>query len=64
MAADPSIAVKVQTLAAQDKAQLATAALLKPATAAALTANPTDQATQAEALSEISGKPVADVVRS
>jgi hypothetical protein len=63
VAADPSIAVKVQTLAAQDKAQLATAALLKPATQAALAANPGDQAAQAEALSEISGKPVADVVR-
>ena len=61
VAADPTIVTKVQSLAAQYKAQLATAAKLKPATSAALTANPTDPATQAEALSEISGVPVADV---
>jgi ACS family D-galactonate transporter-like MFS transporter len=63
VAADPTIVPKVQSLAAQYKAQLATAALLKPATSAALTANPTDPATQAEALSEISGKSVADVAK-
>jgi ACS family D-galactonate transporter-like MFS transporter len=63
VAADPGIAAKAQSLAVQDKAQLATAALLKPATQAALAANPADPATQAEALSEISGKPAADVGR-
>ncbi len=63
VAADPSIVTKVQSLAAQDKAQLATAAKLKPETSAALTANPTDPATQAEALSEISGVAAADVGR-
>jgi len=61
VAADPSIAVKVQTLAAQDKSELATAALLTPATEQALATNPNDPTTQVEALSEISGKPAADV---
>jgi len=63
VAADPGIAVKVQTLAAQYKSELATAALLKPSTAAALAARPGDPATQVEALSEISGKPAAEVSR-
>ncbi|HEY2042374.1 MAG TPA: MFS transporter [Jatrophihabitans sp.] len=63
VAADPTIVPKVQSLATQYKAQLATAAKLKPATAAALTANPTDPLTQAEAVSELSGKPVADVAK-
>jgi ACS family D-galactonate transporter-like MFS transporter len=63
VAGDPTIVPKVQALAAQYKTQLATAALLKPATQAALTATPTDPATQAEALSEISGKSVADVAK-
>jgi ACS family D-galactonate transporter-like MFS transporter len=61
VAADPGIAVKVQTLAAQYKPELATAALLTPATTAALFASPADQTTQVEAISEISGKPVAVV---
>lgn len=63
VAADPTIVPKVQSLAARDKAQLATAAQLKPATAAALTASPNDPATQAEAIGEISGKPAADVAK-
>lgn len=63
VAADPSIAVKVQTFAVQYKSELATAALLKPATQAALVSNPNDPAAQAQALSDISGKPVADVAK-
>ncbi|MGI8667920.1 MAG: MFS transporter [Jatrophihabitans sp.] len=63
VAADPRIVPKVKALSAQYTAQLATAAKLKPATATALTANPTDPATQAEAVSELSGKSVADVTR-
>jgi MFS family permease len=63
VAADPAIVDKVQTLAAKYKAQLATAARLTPATQAALTKDPSNTTTQAAALSEISGKPVADVAR-
>ncbi|HEV2635350.1 MAG TPA: MFS transporter [Actinocrinis sp.] len=63
VAADPTIVTRVQSIAAQYKDQLATAAKLKPATIAALTATPNDPATQAEALSEISGEPVADVAK-
>ncbi|HEY1486941.1 MAG TPA: MFS transporter [Micromonosporaceae bacterium] len=61
VAADPTIVPKVQSLAAQYQAQLATAAQLKPATSAALTSNPSDPTTQAEALSEISGVAATDV---
>jgi ACS family D-galactonate transporter-like MFS transporter len=63
VAADPTIATKTQTLAAQYKAQLATAAKLAPGTLAALQANPTDPATQATAISEISGQSTADVAK-
>jgi ACS family D-galactonate transporter-like MFS transporter len=63
VAADPSIVTRAQTLAAQYKAELATAAKLKPATQAALTANPTDVQAQAQAISDISGVAVADVVK-
>ena len=63
VAADPTIATKAQTLAAQYKTELATAALLTPATSAALAATPDDPATQAAALSEISGEPVATVAK-
>ncbi|HEV7657809.1 MAG TPA: MFS transporter [Mycobacteriales bacterium] len=63
VAADPTIVPKVQSLAARYKDQLATAAKLKPATTGALTATPQDPAIQAEAISEISGKPAADVGR-
>jgi ACS family D-galactonate transporter-like MFS transporter len=61
VAADPTIVTKAQSLSTQYQAQLATAAKLKPATTAALTANPNDPAAQAEALSEISGKSPSDV---
>jgi MFS transporter, ACS family, D-galactonate transporter len=61
VAADPTIVTRVQTIAAQDKDQLATAQKLTPATQAALATSPTDPATQAEALSEISGVPATDV---
>jgi MFS transporter, ACS family, D-galactonate transporter len=63
VAADPSIVTKAQSLANQYKSELATAAKLKPATQAALTANPTDVATQGQAISEISGVAVTDVVK-
>ncbi|ADP80217.1 MFS transporter [Pseudofrankia inefficax] len=63
VAADPTIVDKVQGLAAKYSTQLATAAKLTPATQAALTKDPGNTATQAAALSEISGKPVADVAR-
>ena len=46
---------KVQALAAKYQAELATAAKIDPATAAALAANPTDQAAQVKALSEMTG---------
>jgi MFS family permease len=64
VAADPTIVTRVQQYAAQYKDQLATAAKLKPATAQALAKNPNDLSTQAEALSEISGLPVADVAKT
>jgi len=63
VAADPTIVDKVQTLAAKYDKQLATAAKLSPATQSALSKDPTNTATQAAALSQISGKPVADVAR-
>ncbi len=63
VAADPTIVPKVKALAAQYQSQLATAAKLSPATSAALSSNPTDQATQAQALSELSGKPATDVAK-
>ena len=63
VAADPTIVAKVKTLATQDKTQLATAAKLSAATKTALAATPNDPATQARAVSEISGLPVADVAR-
>ncbi|MCU4183651.1 MFS transporter [Acidiferrimicrobium sp. IK] len=52
---------RVQALATKYAAQLATAAKLDKSTSAALAANPTDPATQVKALSEISGKSVAQV---
>jgi len=61
VAADPTIVTKVQGLAAKDQSQLATAAKIDPATQAALAKNPTDQAAQVKALSEISGVAAADV---
>lgn len=61
VAADPGIAVRAQTLATQDASELATAALLTPATSAALIANPNDALARANALSEVSGKPVLEI---
>jgi ACS family D-galactonate transporter-like MFS transporter len=55
---------KVATLAEQYKPELATLAKLSPTTQQALSANPDDPATQAQAVSEISGVPVADVARA
>ena len=52
---------RVQTLATKYSSELATAAKMTPKTTAALTANPNDEAAQAEAVSEISGKSVAVV---
>ncbi|HTJ69819.1 MAG TPA: MFS transporter [Actinospica sp.] len=63
VAADPTIATRVQTIATQDAAELATAQKLSTATQAALAASPTDPTTQAEALSEISGLSAADVAQ-
>jgi MFS transporter, ACS family, D-galactonate transporter len=64
VAADPTIVTKVQSLAAQYSAQLATAAKLTPATAAALTATPSDPTVQAQALGEISGLSASDVAKT
>ena len=61
VAADPTIVSRVQALATADKAQLATAAKLTPATQGALASKPTDQATQVRAVSEVSGVPATDV---
>src|SRR4051795_13580067 len=55
---------KVASLAEQYKTELATLAKLDPATQKALSANPDDPATQAQAVSDISGVPVADVARA
>jgi MFS family permease len=63
VAADPTIATRVQAIATSDAAQLATAQKLTPQTQAALAASPTDPTTQAQALSEISGLSVGDVTR-
>lgn len=63
VAANPGIAVKAQTLAAQDSSELATAALLTPAVSAALIANPNDQVARATALSQVSGKPLLKIAR-
>ena len=63
VAADPTIATRVQAIATKDAAQLATAQKLTAQTQAALAASPTDPTTQAQALSEISGLSVGDVTR-
>ena len=52
-----------QELAKKYAPQLATAAKLDPKTSAALAKNPTDPATGAKAVSEVSGVPVADVAK-
>jgi MFS transporter, ACS family, D-galactonate transporter len=56
VAADPSIVTKVQTLAAKYKDELATAAAIDPATAAALAKNPADPQAGAKAVGEIVAK--------
>jgi MFS transporter, ACS family, D-galactonate transporter len=61
VAADATIVPKVQAAATKYSAQLATAAKIDPATQAALATNPTDQASQIKALSEISGVSATDV---
>ena len=63
VAADPTIATRVQSIATADAAQLATAQKLTPQTQAALAASPNDPATQAQALSEISGLSLGDVTQ-
>ena len=63
VAADPTIATRVQSIATQYSAELATAQKLTPATQAALTSSPTDPTTQAEAISEISGLSLSDVTQ-
>ena len=50
-------------LAAKYASEIEAAGKLQPATQEALGANPADQATQAQAVSEISGVPVADVAK-
>jgi hypothetical protein len=56
VAADPSIVVKTETLAAKYAAQLKTAQAIDPATQAALQANPTDAAALQKAVGEIMTK--------
>jgi MFS family permease len=63
VAADPTIVTRVQGIVAKYPTELATAQKLDPATAAALASNPNDTLAQAKAVSDISGVPVADVVK-
>jgi hypothetical protein len=63
VAADPTIVSRVQSIAAKDAAELATAQKLTPQTQAALAASPNDPATAAQAISEISGLPVSTVAQ-
>ena len=63
VAADANDRAQGQAVVDPVRDQLATAAKLKPATAAALAATPNDPATQAEAVSELSGQPVSDVAK-
>ena len=63
VAADPTIPTRVQGIASHYAAELATAQRLSPQTRAALAASPTDPATQAQALSEISELSVGDVTQ-
>jgi MFS family permease len=63
VAADPTIATRVQTIATNDAAQLATAEKLSSTTQAELAASPTSPTVQAEAISEISGVSAADVAQ-
>ncbi|HKD99039.1 MAG TPA: MFS transporter [Micromonosporaceae bacterium] len=63
VAADNTIVPRVQSLATQYSAELATANKIHPDTAAALQANPTDPAARVEAISELSGKSPDDVTK-
>ncbi|MFG2725658.1 hypothetical protein [Streptomyces canus] len=63
MIANPTIVPKAQALASRYKNQLATAALLTPSTAAALTATPHDPAVQAQAAAEVSSRSIATVTK-
>ncbi|MBR7835399.1 MFS transporter [Actinospica durhamensis] len=63
VAADPTIVTRVQAIASQDSAQLATAQQLTAQTQVALAANPNDAAAQVQALSEISGLTAAQVTQ-
>ena len=64
VAADPTIATKMQGIAAKYSAELAAAQKIDPATQQALAANPTDQAAAGTALVEISGAAPADVQKT
>jgi MFS family permease len=55
---------KVQELATQHASELATIAKVQPAVLATLGKNPTDPVAGAQAVSQISGVPVADVART
>jgi len=55
---------EVQTLATKYQSQLATLQKINPATQKALGANPNDQAAQAQAVADIAGVPVTDVVKA
>ncbi|MCW2497950.1 MFS transporter [Jatrophihabitans sp.] len=58
---NPTVGPTAAKYGAQYGAQLATAAKIDSATAAALTANPTDAAAQVKALTELSGVPANEV---
>lgn len=60
---DPTLVARVRAVAAQYPDEVAAAQRLTPATSAALAADPTDPAVQAEAIAEVSGLPVDDVTR-
>ena len=63
VAAQPAILAKARSLAAAYAPELATAAKLSPATKTALVADPASRTAQGQALSEISGLPLAIVAQ-
>ena len=63
VAARPAILAKARSLAAAYAPELATAAKLSPATKSALVADPASRTAQGQALSEISGLPLAIVAQ-
>ena len=63
VAAQPAILAKARSLAAAYAPELATAAKLSPATKTALAADPASRTAQGQALSEISGLPLAIVAQ-